>query len=80
MDPVLSAALRSWDLRLEVIVILAAAGILYSRGWWRLRTRTAARRANTQTGNRWQAGAIWRPVVYVLGLLLLAIALMSPID
>jgi cytochrome c oxidase assembly factor CtaG len=80
MDPVLSAALRSWDLRLEVIVILAAAGILYSRGWWRLRTRTAARRAVAQTGNRWRAGAMWRPVLYILGLLLLAIALMSPID
>lgn len=80
MDPVLSAALRSWDLRLEVIIILAAAGIIYSRGWWRLRVRTAARRAIGQAGNRWQARAMWRPVVYILGLLLLAVALMSPID
>ena len=76
MDPVLSAALRSWDLRLEVILILAAAGIIYSLGWWRLRTRTSSGRAR----NRWQAGAKWRPVLYILGLLLLAIALMSPID
>jgi putative membrane protein len=80
MDPILSAALRSWDLRLDVIVILATAGILYSRGWWRLRTRTAGKRARDGRGNRWQAGAAWRPVAYVGGLLLLAIALMSPID
>lgn len=79
MDPVLSAALRSWDLRLEVIVILAAAGIIYSLGWRRLRARTASQRAS-RAGNRWRAGAAWRPVVYILGLLLLAIALMSPID
>jgi cytochrome c oxidase assembly factor CtaG len=80
MDPTLSAALRSWDLRLEVIVVLAAAGILYSLGWWRLRRRTAANRPVARATNRWQAGALWRPVLYILGLLLLAIALMSPID
>jgi cytochrome c oxidase assembly factor CtaG len=89
MDPVLSAALRSWDLRLEVIIVLAAAGIIYSIGWWRLRTRTAGsrvagrvnpRRVNPRRVNRWHAGARWRPAVYILGLLLLAIALMSPID
>ena len=67
MDPVLSAALRSWDLRLEVIIVLAAAGIIYSIGWWRLRSRTAGRKRS-----RRQAGALWRPVLYLLGLLLLA--------
>ena len=80
MDPVLSAALRSWDLRLEVIVILATAGIIYSLGWWRLRARTAGNRSTASGRGRWQAGARWRPVVYISGLLLLAIALMSPID
>jgi len=80
MDPILSAALRSWDLRLDVTVILATAGILYSLGWWRLRTRTAGKRSEAAKTNPWQAGAAWRPVAYVGGLLLLAIALMSPID
>jgi len=76
MDPELSAALRSWDLRPEVIIVLASAGIIYSLGWRRLRARTAH---HTKRG-RWQAGAGWRPVLYVGGLTLLAIALLSPID
>ena len=76
MDPILGAALRSWDWRIEIIVILAAAGIIFSVGWLRLRNRTRGSNA----GNRWRAGATWRPFVYVLGLLILALALMSPID
>ncbi len=80
MDPVLSAALRSWDLRLEVILLLAAAGIIYTLGWWRLRSRTAHNRATTRGRSRWRAGAMWRPVLYTFGLLLLALALLSPID
>lgn len=76
MDPVLSAALRSWDLRLDLIIVLATAGTIYSLGWWRLRQRT--RRARGR--NHWQAGAAWRPIAYLSGLLVLAIALMSPID
>jgi cytochrome c oxidase assembly factor CtaG len=76
MDPVLSAALRSWDWRAEIILILAFASILYSVGWWRLRKRTSDRHGFS----RWQAAAKWRPSLYLGGLLLLAIALMSPID
>jgi putative membrane protein len=80
MDPILSAALRSWDLRPEVIIVLATAGIIYFLGWRRLRARTAGARASNRVRSHWHAGAMWRPVVYILGLLLLAIALMSPID
>ncbi len=76
MDPVLSAALRSWDWRVELIIILASAGIIYSIGWLRLRKRTL----NQKSRNRWRAGAAWRPLIYNLGLLILAVALMSPID
>jgi cytochrome c oxidase assembly factor CtaG len=76
MDPVLIAFLSSWDWRMEIIIILVTAGIIYLRGWRRLRQRTAARSEH----NRWQMGAVWRPVVYIGGLLVLGIALMSPID
>jgi cytochrome c oxidase assembly factor CtaG len=76
MNPILWATLTSWDLRVEVILILATAGILYTLGWWRLRKRT--RLQNTRS--RWQLGAWWRPAIYLGGLILLAIALMSPID
>ena len=76
MDPILSAFLSSWDWRVELIIVLALAGIIYTRGWWRLRKRTAARRGL----NRRQAGARWRPFVYIGGLVILGLALMSPID
>lgn len=76
MDPALRATLLSWDLRPEVIFVLALAGTVYTAGWWRLRERS---RANSNS-NRWRAGARWRPVAYLSGILLLAIALMSPID
>jgi cytochrome c oxidase assembly factor CtaG len=76
MDPVLSAALRSWDFRIEVILILLVAGAVFVRGWWLLRQRTRRRAGE----NRWQAGASWRPIAYLSGLLILGITLMSPID
>lgn len=80
MDPILSAALRSWDLRLEVIFLLVAAGVIYSLGWRRVRGRTAQNRAASRGHSHWRADAMWRPFLYILGLLLLAIALLSPID
>jgi putative membrane protein len=76
MNPILRATLTSWDLRVEVILILATAGILYTLGWWRLRKRTRLRNSRT----RWQLGARRRLAFYLGGLILLAIALMSPID
>ncbi|MFN2189257.1 MAG: cytochrome c oxidase assembly protein [Candidatus Promineifilaceae bacterium] len=76
MDPLLRATLTSWDWRIEVILVFAVAASLYTRGWWRLRRRTSGR----QGRSRWHASALWRPVAYVGGLLILGIALMSPID
>jgi cytochrome c oxidase assembly factor CtaG len=52
------------------------AGTIYTRGWLRLRQRTA----NRHGFNPWQAAARWRPVVYITGLVILGLALMSPID
>lgn len=76
MDPVLRAALTSWDLRIEIILVLALAGAFYSLGWIRLKKR--AKYAG-ELGH-WQASALWRPIAYLSGLVVLGIALMSPID
>lgn len=75
MDPVLEAVLTSWDLRIEVILILALVGILYARGWWRFRTLRSKSR-----GKRGQLADGWRLVAYLSGLVILGLALMSPID
>lgn len=76
MDPILKAALSSWDWRPDVIIVLALAGTLFITGWWRLRQRTlAARRSGS-----WRAAAMWRPVSYVAGLIFVGLALMSPLD
>ncbi|GAB4542008.1 MAG: cytochrome c oxidase assembly protein [Anaerolineae bacterium] len=71
MDPVLRAVLLSWDLRAEVILSLVLAGSLFARGWWRLRRRTNGQAA-LATG--------WRLAAYLGGLVILGLALMSPID
>lgn len=75
MDPVARAALSSWNWRPEVIITLALLGGLFIIGWTRLRRRSRGR----QTGWR-SLGATWRPVSYVAGLIVIGIALMSPID
>ncbi len=81
MDPVTQAVLRSWDWRIEVIVVLALAGIFYLRGWWRLRRRTGhSHRYSGYRRNPWRLTAVWRPISYFAGLLLIALALLSPID
>ena len=77
MDPILKAALSSWDWRPSVIIVLALAGTFFMTGWWRLRQRTLK---TQHSGDGWQASAIWRPISYVAGLLFIGLALMSPLD
>ncbi|MEJ2746830.1 MAG: cytochrome c oxidase assembly protein [Anaerolineae bacterium] len=77
MDPILKAALSSWDWRPSVIIVLALAGTFFMTGWWRLRQRTLK---TQHAGDGWQASAIWRPISYVAGLLFIGLALMSPLD
>lgn len=69
MDPVLRALLFSWEWRPEVILILGLAGIIFSRGWWRLR----------QGGDE-RLAANWRLGAYLSGLIFLGLALLSFID
>ena len=69
MTPKLPLLLTSWDLRLEIILVLATAGSLFIAGWMRVRGRGGRRLA---TG--------WRLGCYLAGLAVLALALMSVID
>ncbi|MCP4421141.1 MAG: cytochrome c oxidase assembly protein [Chloroflexi bacterium] len=82
MDPVLKAILLSWDWKIEVIIVLALAGTFYSRGWWQLRKRSrcGAKRHRHAVRSRWRLGAFWRLGAYWGGLLIVALALLSPID
>lgn len=84
MDPVLKAILLSWDWRLDVLAVLALAGTLYTAGWRQLGQRKAARKdplAETAgLGQRRSTVARWQLASYWLGLLLILVALMSPID
>lgn len=74
MDPVARAALSSWSWRPEVIIPLVILGALFLNGWRRLRARSGR-----VSGARFLA-AKWRPVTYIAGLLVIAIALLSPFD
>ena len=69
MDPRYWALLRSWDLRLEIILPLALGGFFYTAGWQRLRERGSQRLASR-----------WRLIAFLLGLAMVAISLMSAVD
>ncbi len=73
MDPVARAALTSWSWRPEVIIPLVVLGTLFLAGWRRLR-------AQSRNTGRHSLGAAWRPVCYIAGLLVIALALLSPFD
>ncbi|MCO5184373.1 MAG: cytochrome c oxidase assembly protein [Anaerolineae bacterium] len=69
-----SAVLRSWEFRPIIIIPILLMGVLYTIGWLRLRRlgRFHARRPHL--------AAWWRLPVYWLGLVLIALSLLSPID
>lgn len=74
MDPIARAAFSSWDWRPEVIVTILVLGGLFLLGWRRLRTISGP-------AKNWRSlGARWRPIFYVIGLLVIGFALMSPLD
>jgi putative membrane protein len=70
MDPITRAILLSWEWRIAVLLPLLVLAVLYVLGWRRLRQRsTHGRLANG-----------WRLAAYLGGLLLILLALVSPID
>jgi putative membrane protein len=83
MDAELRAVLLSWDLRIEVILVLVVAGALYTRGWRRLRApRSGAEDAKSSRpgDERGRLATGGRLAAYLGGLVILGLALMSPID
>ncbi|MFQ5881751.1 MAG: cytochrome c oxidase assembly protein [Candidatus Methylomirabilales bacterium] len=66
--PTVEAILISWDWRPDVIVVVATLGTVYMAGWGYLR-RQGARIART-----------WQLVLYLTGLAIICLALLSPID
>ncbi len=80
MDPVLSAVLSSWNWRIEIVVVLVLAGLIYSTGWQRLRNRHLNRTRSKQSKHPPRLATEWRLIAYLGGLTLVGIALMSPID
>ncbi len=78
MDPVLQAILASWSWRPSVIITLVVIGTLYVRGWRQLRRRGG--RHGRRAGQSWPLSAGWRLVAYLSGLIVIGLALLSPID
>lgn len=69
MDPILKATFLSWEWRPDVVAVLALFGTLYTLGWRHLRRRGQQRLASRQ-----------RLALYWSGLVVLVLALISPID
>lgn len=68
MSDTTRALLTSWEFQPIIFVVLLAFGVSFTVGWWRLRQRGAAL-------SHW-----WRLLAYWVGLLLVFLALMSPIE
>ena len=71
MTPITRAILLSWEWRIEVIIPLIVFGVVYTAGWRRLRRKS---RHPRRLANGWRLLAYWG------GLLLVALALLSPIE
>jgi cytochrome c oxidase assembly factor CtaG len=69
VDPALNVLLLSWAWRPEIILTLLLAAILHLAGRWQLHRRSRRRVVSP-----------WRTLSYFAGLVVLAVALMSPID
>lgn len=68
MDDTTRALLSSWEIQPIISVVLLGFGVTFSVGWWRLRQRDAHL-------SHW-----WRLLAYWVGLLLIFLALMSPVE
>ena len=81
MSPALSALLRSWDPRAEIIIVLTLFSLGYILGWTHLRSATGGRSSCAKQKRKDRIlAARWRLVSYLVGIALLTLALMSPID
>jgi putative membrane protein len=69
LDPTLTAFFSAWSFRADVMLVLMVLAVAYTCGWWRL-----SRRGHWRTARGWQSAA------YLTGLMVLGLALLSPID
>jgi cytochrome c oxidase assembly factor CtaG len=68
MNPVVEAALKSWNLNIEVLVLLVFTGLIYLRGW---------RFLHRQMPQRFTAP---RLASFLIGLAVIFLAIASPLD
>jgi len=68
MSPVVEAALRSWSIPPAATLVLCVVAVVYLRGWWRLRIAGVPFVSH------------WRAIAFVFGILVLWLALASPLD
>jgi cytochrome c oxidase assembly factor CtaG len=68
-NPTLGNILLAWELHIEVIVGLIAVGVIYTRGWAHTQHRADRRRQEA-----------WRLVLFLGGLIVLGLAIVSPIQ
>lgn len=73
MDPILRAVLLSWDLRVDVLLVIGTLAALYLAGWRRLRARARRPRRHSVASGR-------RLASYLSGMAFLLLALISPFD
>jgi len=78
------AFLQSWDWRLEIISVLVSLGAIYAWGWYRLRAYSSQSRINLPPKHtrpdRARLVSGWGLAAYLGGLVVLGLALMSPLD
>lgn len=60
--------LTGWSWRPDVLLFVAVLGIVYTAGWWRLKKQRA------RIAKKWQLG------LYLTGLAIICLALLSPVD
>lgn len=70
MHPLIKALLSTWEWRWDVLTVLLTAGTLYTVGWRRVAQRSNYSKLATKR----------KLVAYFSGLVMLALALISPID
>ena len=68
MDPIAAAVLASWTLDLKTVCLVLAVGILYVRGWLRV---------HSELPRKYTIGKL---AAFASGLLVLLLALASPVD
>ncbi|MBI4641615.1 MAG: cytochrome c oxidase assembly protein [Candidatus Tectomicrobia bacterium] len=69
IDPAFTGFLTSWGFRADVGLVVAVLASTCTAGWWRLRNK-----GRRDTGRRWQL------ILYLTGLVVVCLALLSPID